>query len=65
MQVMIWFLVYLLLIVALATWRSHHDAARRRRRRHHGQVREGDGDSHRRSGPLSMTSVSRRLHRTS
>jgi hypothetical protein len=33
---MIWFLAYLLLIVALATWRSHHDAAVRSRK--HGAV---------------------------
>jgi hypothetical protein len=35
-QTMIWFLAYLLLIVALATWRSHHDAAVRSRK--HGAV---------------------------
>ena len=29
MQMLIWFVAYLLLILALATWREHHDALRK------------------------------------
>jgi hypothetical protein len=32
-QVILLFLVYLLLILALATWRSHHDAGRSKKNR--------------------------------
>ncbi len=33
MQVVIWFGVYLLLILALTLWRDHHDAARTKKHR--------------------------------
>jgi hypothetical protein len=37
-QLMIWFALYVVLVLALATWRDHHDtAARTRKRRHPGK----------------------------
>ncbi|MFL6079038.1 MAG: hypothetical protein ACJ714_03830 [Ornithinibacter sp.] len=32
MQLVIWFAVYVVLVLALATWRSHHDSAIRARK---------------------------------
>lgn len=32
MQLVIWFALYVALVLALATWRSHHDAATRARK---------------------------------
>ena len=36
MHLVIWFALYVVLILALATWRSHHDSVMRARKsRHH------------------------------
>ncbi len=35
-ETMLWFTLYLLVIAALATWRSHHDALRRRKQKGQG-----------------------------
>ncbi len=48
-QVLIWFLVYLLLIVALTVWRDHHDAARRTKRRRAGGAPVAPAPGRRRS----------------
>jgi hypothetical protein len=43
MQVVIWFLVYLLLIVALTRWRDHLDAARSKKHRRTNGTRSRGG----------------------
>jgi hypothetical protein len=65
MQMMIWFLVYLLLILALARWRDHHDAARTKKHRRDHAAR-GRGLSRRRQMVLrSVRGMLPHSHRTS
>ena len=63
MTVMLWFVVYLLLILALASWRAHHDAARTKKRRRTDEARAG-GLRHQ-VGLRPVRGILRRPHRTS
>ena len=65
MQVMIWFLVYVLLIVALAVWRDHHDRGRARRRRRTNGARDGGADGRRRVTTNAVRHTLKQAHRSS
>ena len=65
MEVMIWFLVYLLLILALARWRDHHDAARSKKRRPTNGAQAGGESSRQPIRRRSAWDPLRHSHRTS
>ena len=65
MQVMLWFLVYLLLIVALARWRDHLDAKRTPKRRRADGARDADAARRARVALRSLRDAARHHHRTS
>ena len=65
MQVMLWFLVYLLLIVALARWRDHLDVRGTTKRRRADGARAGDATRRAGLGARSLRDAVRHHHPTS
>jgi hypothetical protein len=65
MQVMLWVLVYLLLIMALARWRDHLDAKKTPKRRRADLARDGAATRRAWFGLRSVRDEVRHHHRTS
>lgn len=65
MQLMIWFLVYLLLILALARWRDHHDSPRTKKREQGDDASRGRPSARKLIEPPWVGGAVRHSHRRS
>jgi hypothetical protein len=65
MQVMIWFLVYLLLILALTYWRDRHDVTRTKKHRRTDGTRVSGASRRQKVMRRSVRGALQHSHRTS